>query len=211
MQVFARRAALALANATIHEAAEERARAQAATAERDRVLAEVQDLLAQGSATIFAQLDEAQAQLVRRPAAAAAGLEEPGGRRTDRSPRSAQPSSGWRSPLEGRSLESVLRSELQWAERACSWDASLTVVGAAGPARAPGRDEVLRVAQEAITNVVQHAAARVVRVGLVYDSAALTLLVQDDGSGLRAIPRGRRGTGSGCAGCGSAPRGWVDP
>ena len=184
MQVFARRAAMALANATIHEAAEERARAQAAASERDRVLAEVQDLLAQGSATIFAQLDDAQAQLALADQAAPHGLED--ARTSTRETVAAIRATLLglaSSPLEGRSLEGVLRSELQWAERACSWDATLTVSGPPVALEHRLAHEVLRVAQEAITNIVQHARAHTVRVGLVYDSAALTLLVQDDGRG----------------------------
>jgi GAF domain-containing protein len=46
LSLFAKHAAIALANARMHEAAEERARAEAAAAERDRLLAEVHDTLA---------------------------------------------------------------------------------------------------------------------------------------------------------------------
>jgi DNA-binding NarL/FixJ family response regulator len=42
---------------------------------------------------------------------------------------------------------------------------------------------VLRVAREALTNIVRHAQARSVRLGLMYEQAAVTLLVQDDGQG----------------------------
>jgi DNA-binding NarL/FixJ family response regulator len=43
--------------------------------------------------------------------------------------------------------------------------------------------EVLRVAREALTNIVRHAQASSVRLGLMYEQAAVTLLVQDDGLG----------------------------
>jgi DNA-binding NarL/FixJ family response regulator len=43
--------------------------------------------------------------------------------------------------------------------------------------------EVLRVAREALTNIVRHAQARSVRLGLMYEPTAVTLLVQDDGLG----------------------------
>src|SRR5580693_7392280 len=42
---------------------------------------------------------------------------------------------------------------------------------------------VLRVAREALTNIVRHAQARSVRLGLMYEPTAVTLLVQDDGQG----------------------------
>lgn len=184
MQVFARRAALALANATIHEAAEERARAQAANAERSRLLAEVQGLVAQGTAGLTAHLDETETSL------RAAGVEVPGSLmevRESAKELSAQIRSTLLglavSPLEGRTLDEVLQSELQWGERACGWDAQLTVAGPVTPLEHQVAHEVLRVAQEALSNVVQHARAGTVRIGLVYDPAAVTLLVQDDGQG----------------------------
>ena len=43
--------------------------------------------------------------------------------------------------------------------------------------------EVLRVAREALTNIVRHAEAHSVRLGLLYERAAVSLLVQDDGQG----------------------------
>jgi DNA-binding NarL/FixJ family response regulator len=42
---------------------------------------------------------------------------------------------------------------------------------------------VLRLAREALTNIVRHARARSVRLGLVYEREAVSLLVQDDGEG----------------------------
>lgn len=45
--------------------------------------------------------------------------------------------------------------------------------------------DVLRIAQEALSNVVKHSGARKVRVELAYGSAEAHLLVQDDGRGFR--------------------------
>ena len=57
LSLFAKHAAIALANARMHEAAEERARAEAAAAERDRLLAEVHDTLARRLVSIQVHLD----------------------------------------------------------------------------------------------------------------------------------------------------------
>ena len=42
---------------------------------------------------------------------------------------------------------------------------------------------MLRTAREALTNIVAHARARTVRLGLLYEPGAVSLLVQDDGQG----------------------------
>jgi signal transduction histidine kinase len=62
-------------------------------------------------------------------------------------------------------------------------DARVTVSGRAR--RLPGEKQevVLRVAQEAVANVVRHAAASAIRVRLVYGARQLTVSVADDGVG----------------------------
>ena len=57
LQLFAKHAAIALANSRMHEAAEERARTEAAAAERDRLLGELHDTLAQRLVSVQAHLD----------------------------------------------------------------------------------------------------------------------------------------------------------
>ncbi len=72
LQLFAKHAAIALANARMHEAAEERARAEAAAAERDRLLGEVHDTLAQRLVSVRVHLDSAEhglAAIAARPPA----------------------------------------------------------------------------------------------------------------------------------------------
>jgi DNA-binding NarL/FixJ family response regulator len=44
-------------------------------------------------------------------------------------------------------------------------------------------DEIVRIAQEALTNIVQHAQAKTVRLGIAYETHGVSLLVQDDGQG----------------------------
>jgi len=63
LELFARHAAVALATARMHEAAEERVRAEAAASERDRLLGEVHDSLARRLVSIRVHLDIAAAEL----------------------------------------------------------------------------------------------------------------------------------------------------
>src|ERR1700760_3648366 len=63
LRLFARHAAIALANARMHEEAEKLARSEAAAAERDRMLAELHDTLAQRLVGVRAQADSANQEL----------------------------------------------------------------------------------------------------------------------------------------------------
>ena len=87
------------------------------------------------------------------------------------------------SPLDGRTLDAALRSEAAWAQSVGGLE--VRFVSAGTPVAVDGRlsREVLRVAREALTNIVRHAQAHSVRLGLLYDPAAVSLLVQDDGQG----------------------------
>jgi DNA-binding NarL/FixJ family response regulator len=100
--------------------------------------------------------------------------------------------------LAGRGLMEALRQELTWTEGA-GVRADLVAVGQ--PALAgPVADEVFRVVQEALANVVAHARAHRVQVGVVPGPGTLTVLVEDDGrgfdvathSGLREAASGTR-------------------
>jgi len=183
LRMFAKQATVALVYANSYEAAEERARLQAAAAERERLLDEVHDLLAQGLAGLLAGLEDAE-QLAKTDDALAGRLRraQATAKDTVASIRRALLGAGG-SPLEGRSLEDVLEAEVDWARRARGLDARLVLAGSSVPLERALAQQILSVAQEAITNIVQHAGARTVRVGLVYESASVSLLVQDDGHG----------------------------
>jgi GAF domain-containing protein len=72
LELFAKHAAIALANARMHEVAEERVRAEAAAAERDRLLGEMHDSLAQRLVSVRVHLDSAERDLAAISAAQAA-------------------------------------------------------------------------------------------------------------------------------------------
>jgi len=184
LELFARHAAIALATAQMHEAAEERARAEAAAAERDRLLGEVHDSLTQRLVSIRIYLDAAERELAEGTGLAAAQLEQAGTAARDALAETRLTLLGLASsPLKGQNLDAALRSEAAWAQSVGGLE--VRYVSAGTPAAMDGSlaHGVLRVAREALTNIVRHAQARSVRLGLMYEPAAVTLLVQDDGNG----------------------------
>jgi signal transduction histidine kinase/DNA-binding NarL/FixJ family response regulator len=227
LQLFAKHAAIALANARMYEQAEERARAEAAVTERERLLHEVHDTITQRLVSVRVHIETAEQRLAedtRQRLAAAGGSRqrpaEAGGSRqrpAEAGPGEDLPSGGPEpadttslasllsqasaaardalaearltllglasSPLDGRTLDAALQSEASWAESIGRLEVRLISAGPPVPLDDHIAQEVLRIAREALTNIVRHARARSVRLGLVYERAAVSLLVQDDGEG----------------------------
>ena len=183
LSLFAKHAAIALANARMHEAAEERARAEATASERDRLLAEVHDTLARRLVSIQVHLDAARREL---------GPEAPGSAGIGEASEAAREALAEArltllglaaSPLDGQPLEAALRAEAAWAESIGRLEVRLVTAGPPVAVEARIAREVLGVAREALTNIVRHAEAHSIRLGLLYEDGAVSLLVQDDGQG----------------------------
>ena len=181
LELFARHAAIALATAQMHEIAEERARAEAAAAERDRLLGEVHDSLTQRLVSIRVYLDAAERNAT---GTMADQLREAGTAARDALAETRLTLLGLAaSPLNGQTLDAALRSEAAWAQSIGGLEVRYVSAGTPAAMEQSLAAGVLRVAREALTNIVRHARARSVRLGLVYEPTAVTLLVQDDGQG----------------------------
>ena len=207
LQLFAKHAAIALANARMYEQAEERARAEAAVTERERLLHEVHDTITQRLVSVRVHIETAEQRLAedtRQRVAGAGpgdGLSSGGLEPADTTSLAtllSQASAAARdalaearltllglasSPLDGRTLDAALQSEASWAESIGRLEVRLVSAGPPVTLDNHIAQEVLRIAREALTNIVRHARARSVRLGLVYERAAVSLLVQDDGEG----------------------------
>jgi signal transduction histidine kinase/DNA-binding NarL/FixJ family response regulator len=183
LRLFARHAAIALANARMHEEAEKLARSEAATAERDKMLAELHDTLSHRLVSVRAHVDRA-------------GREDVGGVAAEqlRQATSAIAAEALvevrltllglaASPLDSQTLEAALRSEVAWAQSTGHLEVKFVSAGTPVPLAGDLSREVLRTAREALTNIVAHAGARTARLGLLYEPEAVSLLVQDDGQG----------------------------
>jgi signal transduction histidine kinase/DNA-binding NarL/FixJ family response regulator len=208
LRLFARHAAIALANARMHEEAEELARSEAVAAERNRMLTELHDTLAQRLVSVRVHVDDAGRDLAAMAQAVMAQAAQAGPR-----PGTSAPAGAWldgaaeslrqaravvgdalvearltllglaASPLDGRTLEAAISAEVAWAQSTGRLE--VRFVSAGTPVALDGglSREVLRTAREALTNIVAHARASTVRLGLLYEAEAVSLLVQDDGQG----------------------------
>jgi two-component system NarL family sensor kinase len=169
-----------------------------AAEERNRLAREIHDTLAQGLSAIALHLETADAlfeaaadlekvrEAVHRALALTrANLEE--ARRSVLDLRAA--------PLEGRSLTEALAELAKDWEASSEWQVEYEVVGGHRPL--PLRVEVglYRIAQEALTNLDQHADARRVTLSLVMTPGQVRLMVEDDGRGFDPpqVPTGRYG------------------
>ncbi|PFG44702.1 signal transduction histidine kinase [Isoptericola jiangsuensis] len=88
--------------------------------------------------------------------------------------------------LERTTLPAALRRAAETAARSAAGDPPDVSVVTSGPVRAlpvPVETALLRVAQSALANVVEHAAASRARVTVTYDPGTVTLDVVDDGVG----------------------------
>lgn len=188
LDLFAKHAAIAITNARLHAEAEGRARVESVERERDRLARELHATVTQGFAGILLHLKEAgraagqgrsgavETSLALAQQAAMETLEQ-----ARRDLLALAPS-----PLEGHTLGEAIERELAFASRAGLTDVRLVTTGRPVELAPDAAHQLFRIAQEALANVVRHAGASTVRVGLVYGDETFTLLVQDDGRGFDA-------------------------
>ncbi len=186
LELFARHAAIAITNARMHIEAADRARTEAATAERERLVREVHDTVTRSIASVLLHVDSAAKLLPNGPADTSLGAEIAAARdgartalaETRRTVLGLGPSL-----LEGRSLQDAIGLEVAWANSNADLDARFLVAGMPRALDSDSSHDMLRIAQEALMNIIAHADARSARVGLVYGQDSVALLVEDDGRG----------------------------
>ncbi|MCE4026029.1 sensor histidine kinase [Microbacterium sp. Au-Mic1] len=165
--------------------------------ERARLAREIHDTLAQGFTGIITQLQAAEQasddEARRRHTGAALALARDGLAEARRSVQALRPTA-----LEQTSLADALsRVARSWSART-GVPATVTVTGTARPLPTETEVALLRMAQEALTNVEKHAAAHRVTIALRTDPVGVRLEVRDDGRGFDGVERLQRaGEGSG--------------
>lgn len=96
-----------------------------------------------------------------------------------------------RPPSNCEDFVPALRAAAEEGVRGTSLALDFSVQGTPLPTNPDIETTVFRVLQEAVANVVKHAAARTVRVELSYEAKAIRLRVADDGQGFDADPNFR--------------------
>jgi len=180
----ARLAAALADNAALQEKLVEQGRAAGVLDERARMAREIHDTLAQGLTGIVTQLQAAEhaaddPAAWRRHHAAATALARESLTEARRSVNELRPE-----PLEtGRLADAITDVAARWSARH-SIPAQVTVTGEAHTMRPEAEVALLRIAQEALTNVAKHAPTAT-RVGLTlsYMDQQVALDVRDDGRG----------------------------
>ncbi|WP_231921325.1 sensor histidine kinase [Micromonospora auratinigra] len=162
--------------------------------ERQRLAREIHDTIAQGLAGIVTQLEAAERARDRRAdwkrhADLALMLARESLTEARRSVRAIGPE-----PLEGSRLPEALAELVRRWSGVHEVAARLVTTGEAQPLHPEVEVTLLRVAQEALTNVAKHAAASRVGVTLSYMIDRVTLDVRDDGVGLPPDLGPERGT-----------------
>lgn len=182
-EVFANHAAIALANAELHAKASERERESAIASERERAVREVHETIGRSLGELLQRLDDVSSCLdVDSPATphihAVRTLAHDTLAETRRTAQGLGPAS-----LEGRSLQAALQAELGWVESMTAAQTQLTVIGTERDTGPEVAHQLFKIAQEALSNVVSHARASSVRVGLVYSEGRTEVLIEDNGRG----------------------------
>ncbi|WP_432549019.1 sensor histidine kinase [Kineococcus arenarius] len=182
---------LEIANARYERASRENAALQAqlvaqareagVAAERRRLAADLHDTMVQGLVGIVTQLQAAvdadgpasRAHVERAVALAVHNLTEARRAVHDLVP----------GPLENRTLSEALQETVERWSATSAVRPDLTVVGTAEPLHDEIESTLLRITQEALSNVAKHAHATRVGVTLSYIDDEVTLDVRDDGRG----------------------------
>jgi len=168
--------------------------------ERNRVARELHDTLAQGLTGILLQLEGAEEVLTRRPTAVASYLAR--AKRLARESLQEARRSVWGllpQALEFSDLETALEAEVCRFTSAGRVEASFTACGERRDLSARIEANLLRICQEALTNITRHAEATQVAVMLSFCPDTVRMTVQDNGNGFNVgeikMGGGERGFG----------------
>src|SRR5262245_9242251 len=166
-------------------------RQAAVVAERNRMARDIHDTLAQGFTGVIVQLEAVEEAISQGfPAKAAEYLSRAGAlareslQEARRSVRALRPQT-----LEENDLCKALQSLIRKMTFGTNVQAEFNVWGQAPELPPEWEENLLRIGQEVLTNVLRHAQATKFNARLVFDKAEIRLTLQDNGKGFD--PAGR--------------------
>lgn len=181
LQLLAKHAAIAIANAKLYQKSKE----LAVTEERNRLARDMHDTLAQSLTGIVLQLETITDLMQNRPEEARQELQE--ARTLARRSLEEVRQSVWNLHpplLESVSLEQAIEREMRSLARQANLATHFTVKGEVRALPAEIETALFRIAQEALSNVRKHAAAKAIQGTLQFGEQEVSLAVEDDGLGL---------------------------
>jgi len=171
----------------------------AVLSERNRMAREIHDTLSQGFTGIIVQLEAADDVLeeapdetdsIRAHIARAGALARESLAEARRSVFNLRPL-----VLEHESLQAAITHTVQTLTVGTTVQVNVSITGAPRQLPIAVEEQLLRISQQALTNVLQHAQARNVRVQLAFSVEQVRLVIQDDGRGLAYKNRDDHGFG----------------
>jgi signal transduction histidine kinase len=193
---IAEQVGVAVENAQLYEQAE----ALAVAEERQRLAREIHDTLAQGFTGIKLQLEAVESALEREEAGLALARLSSARRLANQSLAEAR-RSVWAlrsTSLEKKRLEDALRDSVRGLTDGTGLAVTIEVEDPLPRFPTELERDLLRVAQEAVMNVVKHAQARNLAIEIGYEEKQIVLRVEDDGRGFATdAVEGSRADGSG--------------
>jgi signal transduction histidine kinase len=173
-----------LANALENERLSEETRELAILEERNRMAREIHDTLAQGFTGIVLQLEAAEQGLNEAPESVPSHIDR--ARALARESLSEARRSVWAlrpQALEKRDLAGAIRREVERLAGEGRVGARLVVSGKRARLEASVEDALLRITQEALTNVRRHSEATTAEVRLAFGEETVRLSIADNGVG----------------------------
>jgi signal transduction histidine kinase len=153
-------------------------------AERQRLAGEIHDTIAQGFSSIVMLIQAAEAAIERDPAAARGHLALADQTARDNLAEARALVAGLApAQLDGAALDDAIARLAAEAGAGLGLDAEFEVDGCPRPLATGAEVMLLRVCQEALSNVRKHAMAQRASVRLSYGADAVRLEVSDDGAG----------------------------
>lgn len=163
-------------------------RFSAVLAERNRIAREIHDTLAQGFVAVSVQLEVVARLLNTSTDAARTHLEQ--ARKLTQECLAEARSSIWnlRSQSSAQDLPSRITESAERITGNTDVQTRVKVSGTFRPLDPQVEAELLRIAQEAMTNIVRHAQARHADVTLLFQEKLLRMTIKDDGRGFTGNP-----------------------